>query len=248
MSWNLKRAWPPRYVGSVAATATLLAVLAASLGRSSQESAGLASDASSPPGPPWRYGRADARFTLIEYADLECPYCQAYFPTLRQWIDSSTDVNWQWHHLPLAMHEPSATAEARMAECAGETGGHAAFWRTVAWIYEHTQGDGRGVPAGMEPPAMTRALRECLTSSRPDMVIRAQADEALRDRITATPTVRLLDHQTGRSLSLPAGAIDGDALSSAIDWLTAPSDESTVSQPSDEISNVPADPVSGTPR
>ena len=248
MSWNITRAWPTRYVGSVAATITLLVVLAASFGRSSQENPGLASDASAPAGPPWRYGRADARFTLIEYADLECPFCQAYFPILQQWIDTSTDVNWQWHHLPLAMHEPAATAEARLAECAGETGGHAAFWRTVAWIYEHTQGDGCGLTAGMEPPAMTRALRECLTSSRPDMVIRAQADEALRDRITATPTVRLLDHQTGRSLSLPAGAIEGDALSSAIDWLTAPSDESTVSQPSDEISNVPADPVSGTPK
>ena len=107
MPWNMTRAWPPRSVGSVAATTTLLVVLAASFGRSSQENPGFASDASSPPGPPWRYGRADTRFTLIEYADLECPYCQAYFPTLRQWIDTSTDVNWQWHHLPLAMHEPA---------------------------------------------------------------------------------------------------------------------------------------------
>ena len=43
VSWSMMRAWPPRYVGSVAATITLLAVLAASFGRSSQENAGLAS-------------------------------------------------------------------------------------------------------------------------------------------------------------------------------------------------------------
>ena len=75
-----------------------------------------------PAGPPWIYGQADARFTLTEFADLECPYCQAYFPRLKQWIDANPDVNWQWHHLPLPMHEPAATREALLAECAGEFG------------------------------------------------------------------------------------------------------------------------------
>ena len=35
-----------------------------------------------PAGPPWRHGPADARFTLTLYADLECPFCKAYYPTL----------------------------------------------------------------------------------------------------------------------------------------------------------------------
>ena len=81
------------------------------------------SEASKPAGPPWLYGRADARFTVVGYADLECPYCRAYFPALKRWIDAHPEVNWQWHHLPLSMHEPAATAGARLAECAGETGG-----------------------------------------------------------------------------------------------------------------------------
>lgn len=66
-----------------------------------------------PAGPPWLYGRSDARFTVVGYADLECPYCRAYFPTLQRWIDTHPEVNWQWHHLPLSMHEPAATAGAR---------------------------------------------------------------------------------------------------------------------------------------
>ncbi|MDG4224218.1 thioredoxin domain-containing protein, partial [Pseudomonas aeruginosa] len=86
------------------------------------------SEAPKPAGPPWLYGRADARFTVVGYADLECPYCRAYFPALKRWIDAHPEVNWQWHHLPLSMHEPAATAGARLAECAGETGGHATFW------------------------------------------------------------------------------------------------------------------------
>ena len=67
-----------------------------------------------PSGPPWSYGRPDARFTVVEYGDLECPFCRTYFPVLRRWIDGHPEVSWQWHHLPLAMHEPAASAEARI--------------------------------------------------------------------------------------------------------------------------------------
>ncbi|MGK9007594.1 hypothetical protein ACR6JC_23910, partial [Citrobacter europaeus] len=42
--------------------------------------AAVGSEASKPAGPPWLYGRADARFTVVGYADLECPKCRAYFP------------------------------------------------------------------------------------------------------------------------------------------------------------------------
>lgn len=95
----------------------------------------------------------DARFTITVYADLECPFCQTYVPELVRWIDTHPDVNLQWQHLPLAMHEPAASREARLAECAGETQGHAGFWQAVAWIYSHTQAEGRGVPPTPAIPA-----------------------------------------------------------------------------------------------
>ncbi len=121
--------------------------------------AAAGAEASKPAGPPWLYGRADARFTVVGYADLECPYCRAYFPALKRWIDAHPEVNWQWHHLPLSMHEPAATAEARLAECAGETGGHATFWQAVAWLYSNTRGDGHGLPEGLRYPDLTPTLR-----------------------------------------------------------------------------------------
>jgi hypothetical protein len=33
-----------------------------------------------PSGPPWHYGNPAARFTIVVYADLECPYCKSYTP------------------------------------------------------------------------------------------------------------------------------------------------------------------------
>ena len=209
--------------------------------------AGTAED-SIPAGPPWRYGRLDARFTLVEYADLECPYCQAYFPVLKGWIDTNPEVNWQWHHLPLPMHEPAATRGARLAECAGEVGGRTAFWNSIAWVYQHTRSGGHGLPSGAQLPDTTPALQACLASTRPDAVIRTQAEEAMQAGIAATPTLRVVDNQTGTSLLLPAGPLEGDALLSAIDLLSSSGSESPTEDTDIENLDMPADLVGDMPR
>jgi protein-disulfide isomerase len=196
---------------------------------------------SAPSGPPWRYGRPEARFTVVEYADLECPYCQAYFAVLKRWIDEHPEVSWQWHHLPLSMHEPAAFAEARLVECVGQAGGHAAFWQAVEWVYAHTRGDGQGLPEGSRYPDLTPGAQQCLDSDRPDAVIRAQATEAATQRIEATPTLRLQDRESGKALLLP-GPVEGDALLSAIDLLAA---GGAVAPSTKEM---PADPVGDMPR
>ena len=173
-----------------------------------------------PAGPPWRRGPADARFTLTLYADLECPFCKAYYPTLMAWIDAHPEASLRWHHLPLAMHDPEASRLARMAECAGEAQGHEAFFDAIAWLYQNTRGDGQGLPADLTWPGMTTAIQACLDSDRPAAIVRAQADEALRSGINATPTVRLEDSLTGRSLLLH-GLVEGDALLSALDLVAS---------------------------
>src|SRR5690606_16114271 len=145
----------------------------------------------------------------------------------KRWIDANPDVNWQWHHLPLPMHEPAATQGARLGECAGEIGGRTAFWNTVAWIYQHSRGDGRSLPPGAPPPGATSALQACLASTRPDAVIAAQAEEAAQAGIAATPTLRVIDNRSGRSLLLP-GAVEGDALLSALDLLASSHDDAVM--------------------
>ena len=169
---------------------------------------------------PWIYGNPAARFTIIEYADLECPYCRAYFPVLRHWIDEHREVNWEWRNLPLAMHEPAALREALLAECAGEVGGNGTFWRAVARIYAHTQGEGAGLPESARMPGTSRAIRRCLHSAPAREVIRAQVTAAARDHVLGTPTLKLIDLKTRRYLEL-AGPAAGDVLLSAIDSLAS---------------------------
>ncbi|WP_259675337.1 DsbA family protein [Burkholderia pseudomallei] len=193
-------------------TVALLAVIATVVGVRHR------SPSPSTAAPSWVYGNVQARYALIEYADLECPYCKAYFPVLKAWIDAHPDVNWQWQHRPLAIHEPAATREARLAECAGRTNGNEGFWRAVAWIYANTSGHGEGLPASVVFPENSPKLKACLGNADVGKAVQAQAETASRAGIDATPTVKLVDRSSGKAIVLE-GAIEGDALLSAIDWL-----------------------------
>lgn len=168
--------------------------------------------------PPWIMGDPHSRYSLIEYADLECPYCRAYFEPLWRWIATHPDVHWQWHHLPLPEHRPAAIRDAVIAECAGRLDGQAAFWRTASWIYTHSRGDGAGLPDDVVPPIDNVRLARCMRDPSVATAIESQAADAARDHITATPTLRLVDSQTGRTLLL-SGAVSDDALLSALDLL-----------------------------
>ncbi|ELY3880541.1 DsbA family protein [Pseudomonas aeruginosa] len=201
-----------------------------------------------PSGPPWQMGNPEGRFTLTLYADLECPFCREYFPQLKRWVGNNTDVALQWHHQPLAAHEPAASAEARLAECAAEAGGHAAFWQTVEWVYAHTRSDGQGLPDGLQYPESTPAIEQCMASERPGAAIRVQASEATKSGVTATPSLRLLDRQTGQAILLQ-GPIEGDALLSAMDMLAAGDMASdAAAPPATATSEMPADVVGDMPR
>ncbi|MFJ5483635.1 DsbA family protein [Pectobacterium actinidiae] len=173
-----------------------------------------------PPGPPWYQGPADARFTLVLYADLECPYCKVYYPELTAWIAGQRDIRLQWHHMAAASHDPAASHLASIAECAGKAGGHSAYWKMITWLYQHTRGDGEGLSPDATPPGLNEALQACLDSEWPGTVIRSQFEQARRDGVQGTPSLRLIDRHTERSMVL-TGPVQRDALLSALDMLAA---------------------------
>nr|WP_297354175.1 thioredoxin domain-containing protein [uncultured Caldimonas sp.] len=191
--------------------------------------------------PPWRYGRPDARFLLVSYGDFECPHCKSYFPQLKRWIDTQPDVQWEWRHLPLPEHEPTASGLAQLAECLGVAAGSRAFFDTADWIYQHTRGLGQGVPEELSPPGATAGVQRCIASGQTEPAIRAHVESAASDGIVATPTIQLVDRSSGRTLLLP-GPVIGDALLSALDLLTVAHEVER------DMNSLPATPPGGTPR
>jgi hypothetical protein len=128
---------------------------------------------------------------------------------LRAWIDQHPDVKLQWHHLPLAAHEPDATLAAVVAECAGRLGGSAAFWNMIeALLFRNDSPPGSNTP-GMNACKQDHAIVGWVLS---------QAADAMAQGIQGTPTMRISDAKSVESVSLQ-GPISGDALLSAIDLL-----------------------------
>ncbi|MBI2641967.1 MAG: thioredoxin domain-containing protein, partial [Candidatus Wildermuthbacteria bacterium] len=46
-------------------------------------------------------GNPNAEVTLVEFSDLECPFCKAFHPTAQQALDEYGDkVRWVYKHFP----------------------------------------------------------------------------------------------------------------------------------------------------
>lgn len=77
-------------------------------------------------------GGKDAKVTLIEYTDFECPYCYKHFQTTKQLVkDYGDKIKFVVRHFPLAFHA-NAQKAAEASECAGEQG---KFWQMYDAIF-----------------------------------------------------------------------------------------------------------------
>ncbi len=71
-------------------------------------------------------GPADAKVTIVEFSDFQCPFCGRVEPTLRQIMEKyGNDVRLVWKNEPLPFH-PNAMPAAEAAMAAGAQG---KFWQ-----------------------------------------------------------------------------------------------------------------------
>ena len=70
-------------------------------------------------------GPEDSEVTLVEYGDLECPYCGQAETAIRALLSEFTDLRYVWRHLPLNDVHPHAQLAAEASEAAGAQG---RFW------------------------------------------------------------------------------------------------------------------------
>ncbi len=70
-------------------------------------------------------GNKNAKITLIEYSDFECPFCARFLPSVEQALkEYPNDVRLVYRHFPLGFHQQARPA-ANASECAAEQG---KFW------------------------------------------------------------------------------------------------------------------------
>ena len=135
-------------------------------------------------------GRPDAPLTMIEFTDLQCPFCRQYATVTfeeikRNWIDTGR-LRYISRDFPLDIH-PQAMPAARAARCAGEQG---KFWELRMTLMRNAN--------LLSPDYITKtaadlkldpaAFAACTASTKFDAEIQAELQEGTRIGINGTPT------------------------------------------------------------
>lgn len=82
-------------------------------------------------------GNRNARIAMIEYSDLQCPFCKQFHPTAQRVIDEyKGQVLWVYRHFPLDQLHPIARKAAEGSECVGELAGENGFWKYVDAVFK----------------------------------------------------------------------------------------------------------------
>lgn len=84
-------------------------------------------------------GSRNAQVFLVEYSDLECPFCKRFHETAKQVVeDYDGKVSWVYRHYPIAQLHSKAPKQSEATECAFELAGEDGFWKLTDKIYEIT--------------------------------------------------------------------------------------------------------------
>ena len=161
-------------------------------------------------------GRPDAPLTMVEFTDLQCPFCREYVTTTfeeirKNWIDTGK-LRYISRDFPLDFH-PQALAAARAARCAGEQG---KFWEMRMTLMRNANllSPDYVTRTAADLKLDTKAFAACTASTRYDAEIQAETLEGLRIGVEGTPTF-VLGKTAPNSLegpmivgALPYGAFD----------------------------------------
>jgi protein-disulfide isomerase len=80
-------------------------------------------------------GPEDAKITLVEFGDYQCPSCAAYHPFVKEILNRyPKQVRLEFHHFPLISIHPNSMAASKAAEAAGLQG-H--YWEMHDALFEY---------------------------------------------------------------------------------------------------------------
>ena len=132
-------------------------------------------------------GAANARVTIVEYGDFECPICRAVEPGVRMVLDQwPRDVRLVFRHFPIESAHPHALLAAEATEAAAAQGKfwpmHDALLQTDSRLNRKAL-DGYAESMGLDMPLFRASLDDEIYRQR----VREQMDGALRSHVRATP-------------------------------------------------------------
>lgn len=142
-------------------------------------------------------GDKNAKLTLIEFSDYECPFCKRSFDQLlpelkKNYIDAGK-LRLVYRDLPLSFHQ-NAHTEAEAAECARAQGGDAVYFKYHDQIFTKTTSNGTGLALD-QLPVIAQSLglnvsqfQQCLDSGKFKDEVDKDIADAEKVGANGTPT------------------------------------------------------------
>jgi protein-disulfide isomerase len=134
----------------------------------------------------------DAKVTIVEFGDFQCPACGSAHPTVKQVLkDYEGKVTFVWRHFPLPMHK-NAMLAAIASEAAADQG---KFWEMHTLLFDNQKDWGESNNAketfvsyaeklGLDTAKFTDALDKKFNAER----IQSDQDAGIALGVNSTPT------------------------------------------------------------
>jgi protein-disulfide isomerase len=173
-------------------------------------------------------GRDDAKVTMVEFSDFQCPFCGRHVRETMPQIDreyiQTGKVRYVFRDLPIESLHPQAPKAHEAVHCARDQG---KYWELWARFFEHPRALGlddmmkHATAVGLDPAA----FRQCVESGRHTATVHGSLEEAARLGATGTPIIFFgLTEPGSTTLTATAvirGAFPYDRFRSTIDSLLA---------------------------
>lgn len=142
-------------------------------------------------------GSKNAKVTMIDFSDYECPFCKRYFDQTfsqikKEYIDTGK-IKYVYRDLPLSFHQ-NAAKEAEAAECAREQGGDEVYFKYHDEMFKRTTSNGTGLALDQLPVIANElgldgsALQSCLDSGKYKSEVDKDLADASKVGASGTPT------------------------------------------------------------
>ena len=169
-------------------------------------------------------GKKDAKVTLIEYSDLECPYCIIQFKnktisTLQ--AKYGDNVNVIYKPLNLAGH-PGSDQKGWASLCVAQIGGVDKYAKFYKAILDRSIAGGAVFPLdnikslAKEVGVDATKFASCYDSKQTETLYKSYTAEALKFGVGGTPTTMILNNST-KQYELVKGAADVSAFYPVVD-------------------------------
>ncbi|MDD9868088.1 MAG: thioredoxin domain-containing protein [Candidatus Campbellbacteria bacterium] len=138
-------------------------------------------------------GNPEAEIIIIEYGDLQCPYCQRQHPVLYQLLKSeygiSGTVAWVFRHYPHI--DETSYRKAELVECVREITNDEIAWKFIGQLLEVVEElqfpEERIKSIAKNLDINERALLSCEASDRHKDTVMQQREEAQQLKAANTP-------------------------------------------------------------